>query len=62
MKTKAPIYHGPGQALLVEEIEIDAPMAYEVLVRNGACGACHSDVHFASGVYPISAPCFKATG
>jgi S-(hydroxymethyl)glutathione dehydrogenase / alcohol dehydrogenase len=26
-------------------------------VRNAACGVCHSDLHFASGAYPISAPC-----
>jgi S-(hydroxymethyl)glutathione dehydrogenase / alcohol dehydrogenase len=56
MKAKAAIYHGPKQPLSVEEIEIDAPMAQEVVVRNAACGVCHSDLHFASGAYPISAP------
>src|SRR5215472_9964674 len=57
MKAKAAIYQGPKRPLSVEEIEIDAPMAYEVLVRNAACGVCHSDLHFASGAYPVSAPC-----
>jgi S-(hydroxymethyl)glutathione dehydrogenase/alcohol dehydrogenase len=57
MKARAAIYHGPKQPLSAEEIEIDAPMAHEVLVRNTACGVCHSDLHFASGAYSISAPC-----
>jgi S-(hydroxymethyl)glutathione dehydrogenase / alcohol dehydrogenase len=57
MKAKAAVYHGPKQPLSVEEIEIAAPMAHEVLVRNAACGVCHSDLHFASGVYSVSAPC-----
>jgi len=57
MKAKAAIYHRPKQPLTVEEIEIEAPTAHEVLVRNAACGVCHSDLHFASGAYPISAPC-----
>jgi S-(hydroxymethyl)glutathione dehydrogenase / alcohol dehydrogenase len=57
MKAKAAIYQGPKRPLSVEEIEVDAPMAYEVLVRNAACGVCHSDLHFASGAYPVSAPC-----
>jgi S-(hydroxymethyl)glutathione dehydrogenase / alcohol dehydrogenase len=56
MKANAAIYHGPKQPLSVEQIEIDPPMAHEVLVRNAACGVCHSDLHFASGAYPISAP------
>jgi S-(hydroxymethyl)glutathione dehydrogenase/alcohol dehydrogenase len=56
MKANAAIYHGPKQPLSVESIKIDKPMAHEVLVRNCACGVCHSDLHFASGAYPISAP------
>jgi S-(hydroxymethyl)glutathione dehydrogenase / alcohol dehydrogenase len=56
MKAKAAIYHGPKQPLSVENIDVDAPSAHEVLVRNAACGVCHSDLHFASGAYPISAP------
>ncbi len=56
MKAQAAIYHGPKQPLSAEEIEIDAPMEHEVLVRNTACGVCHSDLHFASGAYSISAP------
>ena len=62
MKARAAIYHGPKQPLSAEEIEIDAPMAHEVLVRNTACGVCHSDLHFASGAYSISAPCILGHG
>jgi S-(hydroxymethyl)glutathione dehydrogenase/alcohol dehydrogenase len=57
MKAEAALYHGPKQPLTVHQIEIDAPAPHEVLVRNAACGVCHSDLHFASGAYPISAPC-----
>jgi S-(hydroxymethyl)glutathione dehydrogenase / alcohol dehydrogenase len=57
MKAKAAIYHGPKQPLSVEQIDVDAPMAHEVVIRNAACGVCHSDLHFASGAYPVSAPC-----
>jgi S-(hydroxymethyl)glutathione dehydrogenase/alcohol dehydrogenase len=57
MKADAAIYQGPKQPLKVHQIEVDSPTAHEVLVRNFACGVCHSDLHFASGAYPISAPC-----
>ncbi len=57
MKAQAAIYHGPKQSLTVEEIDVDSPMAHEVLISNAACGVCHSDLHFASGAYPVSAPC-----
>ncbi|WP_326533636.1 Zn-dependent alcohol dehydrogenase [Pseudorhodoferax sp.] len=42
-------YGGP---VTVEEIEVDAPMDHEVLVRTVACGVCHSDLHFVRGAMP----------
>jgi S-(hydroxymethyl)glutathione dehydrogenase/alcohol dehydrogenase len=57
MKADAALYHGPRQPLTVHKIDVDSPRGREVLIRNAACGVCHSDLHFASGAYPISAPC-----
>ncbi len=53
---KAAIFHGPHQPLTIEEVEIDQPMAHEVLVRTVATGVCHSDLHFVDGLYPLPAP------
>ncbi len=53
---KAAIFHGPHQPLTIEDVEIDGPMAQEVLVRVVASGVCHSDLHFVDGFYPFPAP------
>jgi S-(hydroxymethyl)glutathione dehydrogenase/alcohol dehydrogenase len=53
---QAAVFHGPQQPLTIEEIEIDKPMANEVLVRTVASGVCHSDLHFVDGYYPFPAP------
>ncbi len=53
---KAAIFHGPHAALTIEDVEIDAPMPREVLVRTVASGVCHSDLHFVEGLYPMPAP------
>ncbi|MCL6545356.1 MAG: alcohol dehydrogenase catalytic domain-containing protein, partial [Bryobacteraceae bacterium] len=53
---KAAIFHGPHQPLTIEQVEIDTPMAREVLVRTVASGVCHSDLHFVDGLYPFPAP------
>jgi S-(hydroxymethyl)glutathione dehydrogenase/alcohol dehydrogenase len=53
---KAAIFHGAHQDLTMEEVEIDKPMAREVLVRTVASGVCHSDLHFVEGLYPMAAP------
>ena len=53
---KAAIYHGPEQALTVEDVEIDKPKGREVLVRTVASGVCHSDLHFVDGVHTFPAP------
>ena len=42
---KAAVYRGDGRPLVIEEIEVDKPMAHEVLVRTVATGVCHSDLH-----------------
>ncbi|HYB92051.1 MAG TPA: Zn-dependent alcohol dehydrogenase [Candidatus Binataceae bacterium] len=53
---KAAIYHGPGQALTIEQVEIDDPREHEVVVRTVAAGVCHSDLHFVDGSYMWPTP------
>ena len=53
---KAAVFHGPGQPLTIEEIEIDEPREHEVLVRTVATGVCHSDLHFVEGLWPHPTP------
>jgi S-(hydroxymethyl)glutathione dehydrogenase/alcohol dehydrogenase len=52
----AAVFHGPGKPLTIEHVEIDAPIAREVLVRTVASGVCHSDLHFVDGYYQFPAP------
>jgi NDMA-dependent alcohol dehydrogenase len=49
MKCKAAVIHGVGQDWSVEEIEVDAPKAGEVLVQWTHAGLCHSDEHLYTG-------------
>src|SRR2546421_3285784 len=53
---KAAIFHGPHQPLTTEQVEIDAPIGNEVVVRVVASGVCHSDLHFIDGLYQFPAP------
>lgn len=53
---KAAVFHGPHQPLTVEQVDIDTPLAHEVVVRTVASGVCHSDLHFVDGFYPLPAP------
>ncbi|MGI8927334.1 MAG: Zn-dependent alcohol dehydrogenase [Tepidiformaceae bacterium] len=53
---KAAIFHGAQQPLTIEDVEVDKPMAQEVLVRTMASGVCHSDLHFVDGFYPMQPP------
>jgi S-(hydroxymethyl)glutathione dehydrogenase/alcohol dehydrogenase len=46
---KAAILRAVNEPLTIEEIEIDQPMAEEVLIRTGAAGVCRSDLHFIEG-------------
>lgn len=41
---KSAVLTGPGP-LTIEQVTLDGPEAGEVLVRNTACGVCHSDLH-----------------
>jgi S-(hydroxymethyl)glutathione dehydrogenase / alcohol dehydrogenase len=56
MNTKAAILWEQGQPLSVEEAELEAPHAGEVLVELKAAGVCHSDLHPARGDWPAKPP------
>ena len=53
---KAAIFHGAHQQLTIEELELDKPMAREIIVKTAATGGCHSDLHFVDGLYPFPSP------
>jgi len=54
---KAAVMRGLNQPLQVEDIQVDNPGYREVLIRTGASGVCHSDLHFLEGSYPVPTPC-----
>ena len=43
MKIKAAVTHGQGQSFILEEVDLAAPKANEVLVKIVATGVCHTD-------------------
>lgn len=53
---KAAIFHAPHAPLTIEQVDVDRPMAREILVRTVASGVCHSDLHFVDGLYPLAGP------
>lgn len=58
MKIRAAVLERFAEPLVVQEVELAAPRAGEVLVRLRACGVCHTDMYTASGVDPSGyAPC-----
>ena len=48
MRMRAAVLHEPGR-VVVEEVELGAPKAGEVLVKVAAAGVCHSDLHLVDG-------------
>jgi Zn-dependent alcohol dehydrogenase len=54
-RAKAVIARALGQAVTVEEIEVEPPRHGEVTVRLAACGVCHSDLSATNGTigYPL---------
>jgi Zn-dependent alcohol dehydrogenase len=49
MRSRAAVIHGVDQQWAIEEIDIEAPKAAEVLVQWKAAGLCHSDEHLVTG-------------
>jgi Zn-dependent alcohol dehydrogenase len=56
MKTRAAVLWDRGKEWSVEEIELDAPKAGEVLVSIRGSGLCHSDEHVVTGDLPWQLP------
>jgi S-(hydroxymethyl)glutathione dehydrogenase/alcohol dehydrogenase len=52
MKSRAAIAWEAGSPLVIEEIDVAGPKAYEVLVRMVASGVCHTDAFTMSGDDP----------
>jgi len=52
MKTRAAVLYAPGEAIRVEEVQLDPPKEHEVQVKIAAAGVCHSDYHMVSGELP----------
>jgi S-(hydroxymethyl)glutathione dehydrogenase/alcohol dehydrogenase len=55
-KMKAAVLEQPQKPLVIEDVQLAAPGPHEVLVRTGAVGVCHSDLHFIDGIYPHPLP------
>lgn len=56
VQTRAGIAWEIGKPWSVEDVELDAPHAGEVLVRLAASGLCHSDDHALTGDMPSTLP------
>ena len=52
---RAAVFDGPGR-VAVEELALEGPRDREVLVRLGASGVCHSDLHVVDGEWPRPTP------
>lgn len=52
MKTKAAIAWKAGEPLSIEEVDLQGPKAFEVLVEVKATGICHTDYYTLSGADP----------
>lgn len=53
---QAAVCYAFGQPLVVEEIEVDPPMAGEVKIRMVATAICHSDIHVIRGEWEGALP------
>ncbi len=53
---KAAVLNGIREPLAVETLAVRAPRTDEVLVRLGASGVCHSDLHAITGDLPMPLP------
>ncbi|MDP3135120.1 MAG: Zn-dependent alcohol dehydrogenase [Burkholderiaceae bacterium] len=56
IKVKAAVMVQPREQLRIEELELEAPHADEVMVEIAATGVCHSDLSVYQGVLPTPLP------
>jgi len=52
-KAAALVNHDAGRPLTIEEVPIPQPGTGQVLVKVHACGVCGTDLHAASGDWPV---------
>ena len=50
---KAAVVRAFGKPLVIEDVPVPVPGPGEILVKTKACGVCHTDLHAASGDWPI---------
>jgi propanol-preferring alcohol dehydrogenase len=50
---KAAVVKAFGQPLVIEDVPVPVPGPGELLVRVKDCGVCHTDLHAASGDWPV---------
>ncbi len=53
MKTNAAVLYEYNKPLVIEELDLEAPKAGEVLVEYKAAGLCHSDLSILTGVFAM---------
>ncbi|HTV89640.1 MAG TPA: Zn-dependent alcohol dehydrogenase [Stellaceae bacterium] len=58
MEIEAAVFRKVHEELTIEAVDIDKPLAREVLVRTVATGVCHSDLHVVDGQgrFPLDRP------
>jgi len=50
---KAAVVRAFGKPLVIEDVPLPVPGRGEILVKVKACGVCHTDLHAASGDWPV---------
>jgi alcohol dehydrogenase, propanol-preferring len=50
---KAAVVRTLGEPLRIEDVPVPVPGPGEILVKVKACGVCHTDLHAASGDWPV---------
>ena len=53
MTMKAAVVRAFGKPLVIEDVPVPVPGPGEILVKVKACGVCHTDLHAASGDWPV---------
>jgi S-(hydroxymethyl)glutathione dehydrogenase/alcohol dehydrogenase len=56
MRTRAAVLEAKAGPLKVQDLELAAPGAHDVVVRVMASGVCHTDKHIMAGAMPIALP------
>ena len=56
MRIKAAVVREAGQPFQIEDVELDAPQAGEVLVKIHATGVCHTDIGVRNQWLPVPLP------